>query len=155
MMLRSFYDQCLERSFIEVIENLGNVSIKDLGTKVANALENPETELEESKRADAQATRIWTAMRKELIELAKKGSIKTRVVAEIEYLGDGKVSIMYNKQYCKVYKRYDIGKQMDFPKVIFGVAIMAEKFHFSMYPVMSRLRGKHSDWCVEFTPAKE
>ena len=72
MMLRSFYDQCQERSFVEVIEHVVGIRAKDLGDKVLNALENPENEAEESKKAEEQAIRIWTAIRKELIELAKR-----------------------------------------------------------------------------------
>lgn len=134
-----------------MIEHVVGIRAKDLGDKVLNALENPENEAEESKKAEEQAIRIWTAIRKELIELAKKGNIKTKVIAEIEHLGDGKVSVMYQKQYCKFYKNYDIGKQVDFLKVIHRIAILAEKYHFNVYPVMSRIRGKNSDWCVEFT----
>ena len=142
------------KGIFDVIETLG-ISSQELGNKMQYALEHPNTNVDEQKRADDQATRIWTAIRKELIDLSKKGTIKTRFVAEIECLGSGSVSVMYQKQYCKVYKRYDIGKDLDFHKVIFRLAIKAEEYNFSVYPILSKLRGKHSAWCIEFTLAKE
>lgn len=138
-----------------MIDNLSNARREELNSLVLESLSSPEFDSEASKQVEQQANRIWNEMRKELTDLAKKGKLMTKNVAIIEYLENGRVSVMYQKQLCKQFKMYDIGRKTDFQQVIFRLAILTERYHFNLYPVISRMRGRNVDWCVEFTKANK
>lgn len=135
-----------------MINDLSNVSCKELNAQIHQSLSSLKSdETCESKQETMQANRIWNEIRKELTDLSKKGKLRTKNVATIEYIGNGRVSILYQKQACKEFKMYDIGADTNFQQVIFRIGILAEQYHFNLYPLISRMHGRNADWCIEFT----
>lgn len=124
------------------------LSITEINKKMVQNL--TESKYDESVQLiEMHVNRIWNEIRKELLKLANGEKFRSKRVATIEgKVLSSKITVIYHKKLCDVYKSYDIPHGENPYRIIIRMASYADVFGFTITPQEMKEKGK---WSIEFT----